>query len=189
MQAAEGQHPTAEALARLIRHPTRMHVLFKFAEGTTSPTKVAGSLRVPLNVVSYHTQVLLRAGALELVRTIRRRGAHEHFYRAVLPGDIEDAEWTELPAKLRRVLVRGVIDGAMQECADALVAGGVDPASTHVSRNYFLLDHQGEDELARLLRDSLTRANEIDRACRRRRSADAAPHELVILSFQRLSSP
>src|SRR5215216_2760142 len=108
MSAGERDPPSAEALAQLIRHPLRQHLLFKYIEAVTSPSRIAAEWQSPLNVVSYHTKVLLGAGALELVRTARRRGAQEHFYRAVLPGDIEDIEWTHIPVKLRRVLARTV---------------------------------------------------------------------------------
>lgn len=189
MSSEERQPPSAATLARLISHPLRTHVLFKYVEGVTSPSRIAAGLIVPLNVVSYHTQVLFRGGALELVRTVPKRGAREHFYRAVLPADIEDAEWTELPVKLRRVLTRAVIDGSARESADALAAGGMDGAATHLSRSYFLLDDDGERELAAVLRETLERANAIDQACRERRADGATPHELVVMSFRRASRP
>jgi hypothetical protein len=189
MSTEAREPPSAGTLARLISHPLRTHVLFKYVEGVTSPSRIAAALRVPVNVVSYHTQVLVRAGALELVRTVPKRGAREHFYGAVLPADIEDTEWTELPIKLRRVLTRAVIDGSARESADALAAGGMDGAATHLSRSYFLLDEEGERELAVLLRETLKRANAIDQACRERNPDGAAPHELVVMSFRRTSRP
>ena len=187
MDRAEGD--ARETLARLIRHPLRSHVLFKYAEGMTSPSSIAVALDARLNVVSYHTQVLLRAGAIELVRTERRRGAREHFYRAVLAREIDDAGWNALPVKLRRVLVRAVIDGAVRESVDALASGGMDDASTHLSRSYLMLDEQGWLELASLLRETYARASDIDRASRDRARQDAAPYELVIMSFRRESRP
>jgi DNA-binding transcriptional ArsR family regulator len=183
MDATDRPRPTGEALARLIRHPLRALVLFAYTEQVTSPTKIADDLREPLNVVSYHTDVLRRAGAIELVRLEPRRGAKEHFYRAVLPRDIEDAEWAELPIKLRRVLSRTVIDPAMREAADALPRGGMDSGSTHMSRDFFALDRHGRDELAALLRETVERARAIAAASRERAGDDAVPHELVIMSF------
>jgi DNA-binding transcriptional ArsR family regulator len=176
-------------LARLVRHPLRSHALFKYAEEVTSPSSIAAALGAPLNVVSYHTNVLLRAGAIELVRTERRRGAAEHFYRAVLAREIGDDAWNALPGKLRRVLVRAVIDGVLRESGDALMRGGMDDPSTHLSRSYLLLDELGRSELASLLRETYTRANAIDRASRQRTRTNAAPYELVMMSFQRASSP
>jgi hypothetical protein len=178
-----------DTLARLIRHPLRTHALFKYAEGVTSPKQVATALQAPLNLVSYHTDVLARAGAIELVRTERRRGATEHFYRAVLVGQIGDEEWGAVPLNLRRALGRAVIDGARLEAVDALAIGGMDGASTHLSRTYLSLDDRGQRALAELLREMLARAADIDSASRERAAADGVPYELVVMGFQRASRP
>jgi hypothetical protein len=189
MSADEREPRIAETLANLIKHPLRQHLLFRYIDEVTSPSRIAAEWETPLNVVSYHTQVMLKAGAVELVRKARRRGTYEHFYRAVLPWDIEDVDWITIPVKLRRVLSRTVIDGGVRDAADALAAGGMDGASTHVSRSYFVLDEQGRRELASVLRAALVRANTIDEDCRARGAAEATPHEVVIMSFQRSSSP
>jgi DNA-binding transcriptional ArsR family regulator len=178
-----------EMLTRLFRHPLRWHVLLRYAEAVTSPTAVAVDLGAPLNVVSYHTQVLLREGAVELVGTERRRGATQHFYRALTPLEIEDREWGELPVKLRRAMSRALIDGVMRESVDALVGGGLDTDSSHLSRRYLTLDPPGERELAQLLRETFARVNAIQAASRERGAPDAAPHQLVIMSFRRASRP
>ena len=178
-----------ETLARLVRHPVRSYALFSYAEGETSPSAIADVFGVPLNVVSYHTQVLLRAGAIELVRTERRRGAQEHFYRAVLGAEIGDTAWTDLPPKLRRSLARAVIDAAMRESVDSLASGGMDDAATHLSRVFLVLDEDARSELAALLHETFTRAQAIDQASRARASESAVPHELVVMSFQRASRP
>jgi DNA-binding transcriptional ArsR family regulator len=188
MESIERDDP-AEVLARLARHPLRQHVLFKYSETVTSPREISAALAAPLNVVSYHTQVLLRAGVIELVRTRRRRGATEHFYRAALLGIIEDADWARLPVGLRRGLVRATVDGALREAADALPRGGMDAPMAHISRSYFRLDAQGRADLASLLGDVFARAREVGARSEARGATDAVPHELVIMSFERASSP
>jgi hypothetical protein len=179
----------ATVIARLARHPLRQHVLFKYSEAATSPSAIAAALGARLNLVSYHTQVLLRAGVIELVRTVPRRGATEHFYRATLKGVLEDADWERLPIGARRVLVRATIDGALREAADALPRGGMDDPSVHVSRSYFVLDPQGRAELAALLRATFTRAREIGNDSTERAAVAGVPYELVIMTFERASSP
>jgi DNA-binding transcriptional ArsR family regulator len=174
-------------LTRLFRHPLRWHALLRYSEAVTSPRAVAADLGKPLNVVSYHTEVLLREGAIELVRTEPRRGATEHFYRAVTPLAIEDAEWRELPVKLRRVMARALIDGVKREWVDALARGGMDDESTHLSRSYLVLDHQGQTELAALLRDVFSRVNAIGEASRERAADDAVACEVVVISFESAS--
>jgi DNA-binding transcriptional ArsR family regulator len=176
-------------LARMVSNPLRSHVLFKYAEAVTSPSAVAAALGAKLNLVSYHTSVLRDAGVLELVRTERRRGAAKHFYRATLSSVIDDAGWEALPTGLRRALARRVIDGASREAADALSQGGMDAASTHLSRSYFVLDDQGRDELDALLEANFATAAAIDTTSRARGDEGAVPCELVMMSFERASSP
>jgi hypothetical protein len=180
---------SADPLGRLLRHPLRQHLLFKYAESVTSPSEIADALGEKLNVVSYHTNVLLDAGCLELVRTEPRRGAHQHFYRAVLTSEIHDADWEHLPTPLRRALVRLTMDAGFTEAGDALARGGMDGHATHVSRSFFLLDARGRDALASLLYETLTTAFAIEQASRERNAHDALPYELIAMSFERASRP
>src|SRR4051794_27450301 len=99
-----------ETVARLIRHPLRQQLLFKYAEQVSSPAAVAAVLGRPLNLVAYHTTLLREAGFIELVRTERRRGAKTHFYRAILKSEIEAVAWERLPVGLRRALTRLTMD-------------------------------------------------------------------------------
>jgi DNA-binding transcriptional ArsR family regulator len=179
----------AAILGRLARNRLRQHVLFKYSEAVTSPSDVAAALGARLNLVSYHTKVLLAAGLIELVRTEPRRGATQHFYRSCLRGVIEDAEWEQLPIAVRRGLTRVTIDGAAREAADALPLGGMDDPTSHLSRSYFLLDRRARTELASLLQETFAKAQAIDVASRERGGHEAAPCELVIMSFERASRP
>jgi hypothetical protein len=178
-----------ERLARLLRHPLRQLVLFKYSQGVTSPRAIAAAVGSPLNTVSYHTKVLCDQGFIELVRTEARRGATEHFYRATFESLIGDAAWQGLPVGLRRALVRHMIDAAMRDAADAIPAGGMDAATTHMSRTYLDLDGHARTELACLLRDTFEQAAEIAKASGLRGSTEVKPHELVIMSFELQSRP
>jgi len=85
--------PTVDnRFARMVAHPLRQRLIVGYTVEPTSPSRLAAALGERVNVVSYHTGVLLRAACIELVRTERRRGATEHFYRATAPGVIEDHE-------------------------------------------------------------------------------------------------
>jgi hypothetical protein len=175
--------------ARLMRSVLRQRVLAEYAQAVKSPSEVAATLRAPLNLVSYHTQVLLRAGCLDLVRTERRRGAEKHFYRADLWSDIDDATWEQLPTPMRRVLIKGTLDSSWREARDALPRGGMDPATSHVSRSFLSLDRQGRDDLATLLVETLDAARRIEQASRERAPDGSANQELVIMNFELSSSP
>ena len=47
--------------------------------------------------VSYHVRALLELGCVELVSTAQRRGAIEHYYRAVVRPFFRDRDWKKLP--------------------------------------------------------------------------------------------
>jgi DNA-binding transcriptional ArsR family regulator len=175
--------------ARAMAHPLRQVLLFRYARDVTSPSKIAQALGEPVNLVSYHTRVLRQAGCVELVRVEPRRGAREHFYRAVGRGEIEDAEWERLPVSGRRWAVRRVLEDVWGEATEALPSGGMDDRTTHISRQVLSLDDRGRLELAALLRATVDAAVEIERASRARGGDAESPAELVILQFMRASAP
>jgi hypothetical protein len=170
------------AWGRLMRSPLRQNVLLMYAGAVTSPSDVAAELDAPLNLVSYHTRILLDAGCIELVRTEQRRGASKHFYSSDLLSEIDDRTWEQLPVRMRRALVRGTMVASWREARDALPGGGMDDAVAHVSRSIFHLDRRGREDLAALLQATLVRAREIDQSSRQRGDGTDR-HELVIMSF------
>jgi DNA-binding transcriptional ArsR family regulator len=71
-------------VARILSHPLRPRILqILTLRGEASPNEIAAELDVPLGTLSYHTRLLRDSGWIELVREVPRRGAVEHFYRAV----------------------------------------------------------------------------------------------------------
>ena len=80
--------------ARVLSHPLRPQILDVLVRrGEASPNEIATELGVPLGTLSYHTRLLRDHGWIELVREVPRRGAVEHFYRAVVQPD---ARWMTL---------------------------------------------------------------------------------------------
>src|SRR5918999_5780507 len=101
---ARSPSPQTE-FARVLAHPLRPRILELLAvRGEASPNEMAAELGVPLGTLSYHTRLLRDLGWIELVRTEPRRGAVEHFYRAVVRPFIDDAQWRQLPVSVRRHL-------------------------------------------------------------------------------------
>jgi hypothetical protein len=175
--------------ARVVAHPLRHRLIHAYTIQTSSPSRVAAALGERVNVVSYHTAVLVRAGCLELVRTEPRRGATEHFYRATARCDIEDEEWERLPASLRRAIARRTLELIWRDAKEALPGGGMDDATSHVSRIPMCLDPQAEVELAALLRTTVDAAQRIAAGSRERADDRARPATLAILRFSSASAP
>ena len=72
-------------------------ILLVLGERISSPRALARELEEPLGRVSHHVRVLAALGAIELVDTVQRRGAVEHFYRAIIRPIFDDEAWAQIP--------------------------------------------------------------------------------------------
>lgn len=76
-------HDDATLFKAALGHPLRTRILTAVATtGELSPLDLAEHLTEPLGNVSYHVRILAGAGLLEETRTVPRRGAVQHYYRA-----------------------------------------------------------------------------------------------------------
>src|SRR3954447_16279220 len=180
-----------EGLLKAISHPLRHRLLSMLDGRTASPNELARELGLPLGRVSYHIRLLSDLGAIELVRTEPRRGALEHFYRAVTTVWFSEADWQKLPRSARRGILGQNLQHIFASVTSAADSGGFDRDSTVVLRAPLELDEEGLSELSGLLRDSIDRAREINARAAERRSADpggaAIATELAILHYERRS--
>lgn len=71
-----------ERLARAETHPLRIKLLQAIdkASKPCSPVKLSKAFDAPLGTVSYHVKELAKAGLIEVVEEVPRRGAMEHLY-------------------------------------------------------------------------------------------------------------
>ena len=159
-------------IARVLSHPLRPRILdILTARGEASPNEIASELGVPLGTLSYHTRLLRDYGWIELVREVPRRGAVEHFYRAVVKPQVDDAQWERLPLGIRRRLAAMTVGQVLQSAAAAADAGGFDQPSAHVGRMTLELDPQGWHELAEVLSGAVEEASRIQERSNERRSS------------------
>src|SRR3954463_8266907 len=92
---------TSEArIAKALAHPLRARILERLGEREASPGELADALGGPLGVVSYHVRMLREYPCVELVRTVPRRGALQHFYRATARPRLDHEQWRNLPPGL-----------------------------------------------------------------------------------------
>jgi DNA-binding transcriptional ArsR family regulator len=81
---------------KALANPLRVEALAIIAQGKASPKEIAAKLGEKLPSVSYHVKVLQGYGLIEQVDEVPRRGATEHFYRAVDPTVIPPGLTTPL---------------------------------------------------------------------------------------------
>lgn len=178
-----------QQLAKALAHPLRVRILSSLQKGISSPNQLSQELGEPLGNVSYHVKTLLEYDCVELVKTEPRRGAVEHFYRATERAFFNDADWAKIPASARKGIHGVILQTIGQEATDAMVAGKVDArVESHVTQSTLLLDEQGWSEVATLLNETLSRANEIqDEAASRlaEEKSDPITTSLALLHFEK----
>jgi DNA-binding transcriptional ArsR family regulator len=177
-------------IARVLSHPLRPRILQILADrGEASPNEIASELDVPLGTLSYHTRLLRDAGWIELVREVPRRGAVEHFYRAVVRPEIDDAHWERLPVGIRRRLAAMTVGEVLRSAAAAATTGGFDVAGAHVDRVPLELDDEGVEELSRVLTNALEEALAIQQRSTERRAGEPDAARRSVLAILHFDTP
>src|SRR4051795_4518044 len=118
---------TSEArIAKALAHPLRARILQRLGERVASPGDLAAELGAPLGVVSYHVRMLREYECVELVRTEPRRGALQHFYRAIARPNLDEGQWRTLPSSLRGELSGETLQELVSDLGAAADAGQLD---------------------------------------------------------------
>ncbi|HEY8583417.1 MAG TPA: winged helix-turn-helix domain-containing protein [Capillimicrobium sp.] len=158
-------------MAKALAHPLRAKVLARLNEGVASPNELSRELDEPLGNVSYHVKALLELGCIELVDTAQRRGAIEHYYRAIARARIDDSAFKKLPASIRGEMSANTLEQMLKDATAALKAGTFDARTDrHQSWTKLHLDQQGWDDLVKLLAGTLDRALELQAESASRRT-------------------
>lgn len=178
-------------LAKALSHPMRTRILAILNERVASPNEIAGLIGERLPNVSYHVRALQELGCIELVDTAQRRGAIEHYYRAVVRPFFSDRDWKKLPRSGRQAVSDVALQMVWDDLSAAIKGGTFDSRpDRHLSRSPLVLDDEGWKEMAKLLERTLAQAEEIAaRSGKRLANAEGAgTHtELVLLHFEAAS--
>jgi hypothetical protein len=176
-----------DKLAQALAHPLRQRLLFEYQPEPTTPARVAQRLGRPVNLISYHTRVLVQHGCLAPVRTQRRRGAIEHFYRSAVGQVVEDDHWEDSPIPLRRALVLGTLRALEDEARDAALIGGFDAQGAVLARALVELDDEGIRAVSGVLRRAY---DEIERIVDAQRGRPGLRDvEVALMAFERELGP
>jgi DNA-binding transcriptional ArsR family regulator len=174
-------------MAKALAHPLRVQLLTALNEGVASPNELAKRLNEPLTNVSYHVRMLHDLGCIELVETEPRRGALEHYYRAIMRPFFADRDWKKLPKNTRGSISDTVLQLVWDDTADAIKSGLFDEREDrHLSRTVLCVDEQGWEEMNDVLSETLDRAMQIqaDSAGRvAKGEGDTSPATVVMMSY------
>jgi hypothetical protein len=144
-----------QRLVRALAHPLRIQILDILTERVASPTRLSAELDTGLTHVAYHTRALDKCGCLELVDTAPRRGATEHFYKAVPNAFVGAPAWRQVPRSVRGGVSAATLQTFLDKAIAALEAGTLDGRDDTIFRWMPLsLDRMGWEEVVAILEEA-----------------------------------
>jgi hypothetical protein len=146
------------SLGAIVGHPIRTRCWTILTERTASPNELKDMLGASINDVAYHVKVLRDMNVIELVDTKQRRGATEHFYRAIERAFSTDEDTASRSIENRTELARHVCQLALADQAIALEEGTFCERPDHyVTRIPLRVDEEGWRELNAAYADLVAR--------------------------------
>lgn len=181
---------TDPQLAKALAHPLRIRVLTILGDRVASPSEIAHEIDANLSLVSYHVRRLAHAGLIELVREKQRRGAVEHYYKAVERPVVTTEAWSKTPSIVKQAVIRGALTQVSESVNSAAAAGGFERDDIHLTRSPMRLDeesfHQVAGRLDALLKDLEQIAREAEERLQDDEDAPAIDATAVLMLFESL---
>lgn len=176
-----------ERLHRALTHTARIQILSLMVDGEWSPSQLHKELGIPLSNVSYHIKVLRDYELIELTKTEPRRGAVEHFYRAVERVIIPEGMSAALPKAAQMETLKRIIMLGEQDMKKSLETGAFyDRPDFHASWSPFELDELGRAKIHAKLDELMEEAieTEVESQQRLAESGEASiPTSLIVYAF------
>lgn len=135
-------------LAKVLADPEALQILAQLNVREMSPKQFYDEFGgTSLASIGRRFKKLSKGGWLKLVREERggkRRGATEHFYRAIGPAILDTDDWSKLPNSLKATLTWKTFEQLRERVQQAMAAGTFDArVDRHLSWTPLLLDQRG----------------------------------------------
>jgi DNA-binding transcriptional ArsR family regulator len=180
-------------IAKALSHPMRARILVILNERVASPNEIAEEIGERLPNVSYHVRALQDLECIELVDTAQRRGAIEHYYRAVVRPFFSERDWKRLPLSGRQAISGTALEVIFEDVAEAVNGGTFDArAERYLTNSTMTLDEEGWAAMTKLLDATLAEAEKIGSksAARLRKAGDeGVSSRLVLMHFESPAGP
>ena len=124
---------------KALAHPLRIDILSILNDRVASPNELRKELEEGLSQVSYHIKVLRDFKMIEQVKTMPRRGAVEHYYRATEKVFITAEELKLIPKSAQRGVWGPVLKDIERDANTSLSAG------TFNRRDDLVVAHENEN--------------------------------------------
>lgn len=139
-------------LAKVLADPEALQILAQLNLREMSPKQFHDEFGGgTMSSVGRRFQKLAKTGWLRMVREEsggKRRGATEHFYRAIGPAILDRDDWSELPDPLKTTLTWKTFEQFRERAKEAIGAGTLDARTDrHLTWSLLLLDQLGWEEV------------------------------------------
>ena len=182
-----------------LKHPERVRILEIINEAPMSPARFleggyAGRnfryKQEGLSYLSYHFRELEKAGLIEVIEKVQRRGAMEHIYRGCSRVFYTSEEFDAMPFAKRAMLSRTSFQGLVARTDRAIATGTFDKRTNRqLTWRAMHLDRQGWQEMTDHLDEAFEKAEEIRKAAADRIKDDDGEVIPATVAFLGYESP
>lgn len=156
-------------------------------ERPATPAEIAIAIGEPLNNVTYHINVLVKLGCVELVSVQPTAGGRvvEHLYRATQRAYLDTAAWERLSEKEKLQVSNLIMQLISEDVSEAMSHGTFyDPDDNHLSRTPMVLDQEGWEEATALLDEASEGLAEIQENVAKRGAAETLHAKVHLIQFR-----
>jgi DNA-binding transcriptional ArsR family regulator len=150
-QKKEKKLSLEQRLVKALTHPLRVTILDYMNEGEWSPRELERELGEGLSQISYHVTVLKDFKLIEMTRTAPRRGAVEHYYRAIERAFVPSGMTNDIPKSAQRIIGDGILGKIDKDVGASLKSGKFYARDDwHTSWTPIPLDNKGREGAEKL---------------------------------------
>jgi DNA-binding transcriptional ArsR family regulator len=161
-------------IVRGLAHPLRVRILTVLNDRVASPNELSKELEEGLSQVSYHIKVLKDFEMIEMTKTLPRRGAVEHFYRATSRFFVPSSIAKSWPKSAREGIASMMLELVEVDLIESIETGLFNDRPDHVvTRDPRTLDGKGREDAEIAAAEFFERYEEIsDEADKRLKKGD-----------------
>jgi DNA-binding transcriptional ArsR family regulator len=112
-----------QRLIKALAHPMRVRLLAYMNDREWSPNELSEELNEGLSQVSYHVKVLKDFEMIEMTKTEPRRGAVEHYYRAVERAYIPSWMAKLIPKSGKEIIGSNILEAIEEDLVASIKSG------------------------------------------------------------------
>jgi len=147
----KAKEPLSQRLMKALSHPLRVTILDYMNEREWSPREIEKETGEGLSQVSYHVKVLKDFELIEMTKTAPRRGAVEHYYKAVERAFVPSGMAKHIPKSAQSIIGNGIMEKIDKDVAASLKSGRFYARDDwHTSWTPVDLDGQGCEDAEKL---------------------------------------